>query len=132
MLVLFRVVGNKKSNFRMLFFLISFNCLFASCNARFNQWITNLSQICAEQHLWNHLCLITVNEVKFSDVLNTELLLPSFYVPTWSTVRLCGFPITNKKSHFQKQVFFSSSLCVLTRYSPSYDSQVFSNNCGYD
>lgn len=49
---------------------------------------TNLSQICAEQHLWNHLCLITVNEVKFSDVLNTELLLPSFYVPTWGTVEI--------------------------------------------
>lgn len=58
---------------------------------------TNLSQICAEQHLWNHLCLTTLYEVKFSDVLNIELLLPSFYVPTWITVRLCGLPITNKK-----------------------------------
>lgn len=57
---------------------------------------TNFSQSCAEQLLWNHLCLITVNEVKFSDVLSTEL--SSFYVPTWSTVRLCGLLITNKKS----------------------------------
>lgn len=58
---------------------------------------TNLSQTCAEQHLWNHLCLITVNEVKFSGVLSTEVLLPSFYVPFWSTGRFCGLPVTNIK-----------------------------------